>query len=177
MGKAGTVLAVMGLLIGASGVGIAGVSWYSTLQLQEDFLEFKNNYSEPNIWYKEYNWNVFQMIGDYKTIEQLTINFTVGENETMYFCYTGEARIFRVYRDDSYLSVFFNIDGYHLDNPTVTIGVEEASSYSYYQSITLQFSITALSVGAHNVTIDLVTTVGSDNHLKKSSLIVMAIPD
>ncbi|KKM89911.1 hypothetical protein LCGC14_1243960 [marine sediment metagenome] len=123
MGKAGTVLAVMGLLIGASGVGIGVVSWYSTLQLQEDYLDFKNNYPGPNIWYQEYNPNVFHMIGEYKTIEQLTINFTVGENETMYFCYTGEARINRLIRDDSYLSVFFNIDEYHLDTHTVTVGV------------------------------------------------------
>ncbi len=176
MGKAGTVLAIMSLIIGVSGVGIGVVSWITTSQLQEDYLDFKNDYSEPNIWYKEYVYNMLHWEDDYNTFEQLTIDFTVGENETMYFCYTGEATIHQQYKVESSVSVFFNIDGYHLDNPTVTVGVRDAASLWYYQSITLQFSTRVLSPGAHNVTIDLVSTY-HDNMIGQNTLIVIAIPD
>ena len=176
MGRAGTVLAIMSLLVGASGVGIGVVSWISTSQLQEDYLDFKNDYSEPNIWYKEYNFNALYWEDDYNTIEQLTIDFTVEENETMYFCYTGEAKIYRLLREESSLSVFFNIDGNHLNSPSVTVGVRDAASLWYSQSITLQFSTRVLSTGAHNVTIDLVSTY-HDNMIGQNTLIVIAIPD
>lgn len=179
MSKAGAVLAIMSLIVGVSGVGIGVVSWYATSQLQEDYNDFKIDFNEPKIWYKEYNFNAFHWTsdGDYSTIEKLTINFTVKENETMYFCYTGEAIIYHMLRDASYLSIYFNIDGYHLVNPTVRVGVSQTYSSSSSQSITLQFSTPVLSVGAHNVTIDLVTTTYSDNHIKQNTLIVMAIQD
>jgi len=175
--KAGTVLAIMGLIIGASGVGIGLVSMYQTSQLKGDYDDFIIDYNEPKIWYKEYEYAMAHWtLDDYNTFEQLAINFTVEANETMYFCYTGEAMIFRLPRDFSQLSIYFNIDGNHLVTPKVTIGAWDAYSDIIYQSITLQFSTTVLSIGAHNITIDLTSTYNS-NLIKQNTLIVMAIPD
>lgn len=175
MGKVSSALTVLGLILGASGLGIGAYSLITTNQVQEDLLDFKEDYTEPKIWYKEdstvYLAGPLEMISSYP---ELTIQFTREPHTTVYFCFTSTARLSYKLRGVSYVKVWFNIDGTHLVTPMAKVEVIYPSSY-YKESITLQFSTNIVTTGSHTVTVDVQHS--QDSYICNSTLVVMLIPD
>ncbi|MBY8985517.1 MAG: hypothetical protein KGD65_10635 [Candidatus Lokiarchaeota archaeon] len=55
MGKGGTILGLIGLILGAGGIGLGGFAWLSVSTLENQIV----NIGEQTTWYKE-NETTFQ---------------------------------------------------------------------------------------------------------------------
>ncbi|MHA2284005.1 MAG: hypothetical protein ACXAC5_24470 [Promethearchaeota archaeon] len=170
MGRGGTILGLIGLILGAGGIGLGGFAWLTVSNLETQLL----NFGVQTTWYKE-NDTTFSSFpsGTYLTFSGLTIEFQLGSNESVYFSFTAWARITRVPGDWSLLWVYFRVDGILDTSRCIRIGTWDGDSFDDF-SISLQDVRQDLPIGVHNVTVAIYGT-SSGNYISDSSLFVQRL--
>jgi len=149
MGKAGPVLGLIGILLGAGGL-IFG------------FINLSSNQSIENLTNTLYDENdgPFSINPAFTVLEipNLNVSFTLGTPASAYLSFTCHASI-TASTGHSSAFVFFAIDGVNFDTIHNRVGTFQGGSTTDYYSVNLQYLIKNLAAGSHNVTI----RVSSDN--------------
>ncbi|MFX1280797.1 MAG: hypothetical protein ACFFA3_15585 [Promethearchaeota archaeon] len=168
MGKDGTIFGIIGLILGAGGLGLGGYMWISLSKVENQMT----NISQQSLWYKcnetPINTNP---IFSYISFNGLTIEFTLGHNESAYFTFTALAHL----EPDSGWSqiyVYFKVNGIIDTDHYALVGLYNGETASLI--ITLQYIRRDLSLGVHSVTIVIYGTK-TGNYIYCSSLSVQKI--
>jgi len=168
LAKRGAVLGLIGLILGASGLGLGALAWLSVSNLENQVLE-------QTTWYKSNNATFasnppFQYI----TYSDLTIEFELGSQESVYFSFSARVHTEQVASLWSTFSVFFRVDGIYSNDPFAQVGTYNGNEYINFM-INLQDVRDDLSPGEHNVTVDIYGT-SSANYIHYSSIFVQKFP-
>ena len=170
MGKAGTILGLIGLILGAGGIGLGSFAWLTVSNLENQLV----NLDVKTTWYKE-NDTTFSCVPSYTylTFSGLTIEFELGANELVYFSFTAWARITHIVSDWSLLYVYFRVDGIIDNSRYIRVGTYDGDLYDDF-SISLQDVREDLPIGVHNVTIAIYGS-STGNYISDSSLFVQKL--
>ena len=154
-------LAILALLIA---IGALGIGVYQLIAPAAPAVGIRNT------WYKfDYASRNTNPISTVIIIDQLTIDFTVGSGESVYFFFNTWATVDAGV--NSYIQLNFVLDGVVLSGPTYPWWVFRTTGTSIEAPISLQMSLDTVSAGAHNVTISIYGN-GVDNEIFSSTLLV-----
>ena len=147
MGKGGSILGIIGILLGAGGLGFGFMAWNSQNNMQASL-------AAQDIWY-QYDGDLFTMnpIDTYLQIPNMSIVFDLATTASIHILFTCSAVINPIPTDYSGISFYFIVDGIQLIEPRLDVGSYEGSSTSDYFSVALQHFIPNFSAGAHNITV------------------------
>ena len=163
MGKGGVVLGLIGILIGAGGLGFGFFNW----------IMLQTNAENNETWYKSDN-TTFAVSPAATVLEltNLTISFELTSTASVYMSFSCVAEIFPL-GGTSTIFFFYKVDGVVLTNPTAVVGNVNAGSLRGYFSVNLQHYIENMSPGMHNVTPQV--SSGTDiNLISEMSLFVQS---
>ena len=166
MGKGSAVLGVIALILGAGGLGLGGLAWISVLRIETQV----DNFSEQSSWHK-YNATTFNCDpATYLTFSGLTIEFELGQNESVFFSFTSWAHTEAVTGAWSRIDVYFRVDGIMELAPSANVGSYDGD-FTINFMIHLQDGRDDLLPGVHNVTVAIRGT-STANYIYKSTLLV-----
>jgi len=169
MGRGGTVLGLIGLILGAGGLGLGGFAWLSVSNLENQV----KNYCEQTTWYRE-NGTTFvcNPPHTYLTFSGLTIEFELGLNESVYFSFMAWSHTEQV-AGWSLIRVYFRVDGILDTNQYAEVGTYNGDEIVNFM-IPLQDVRQDLSIGVHTVTVVVYGTYAG-NYISRSSLFVQRL--
>ena len=148
MGKGGTVLGLIGILLGAGGLIFGFIAWTNQKNIT-------NIQSGQNIWY-QYDENEYFSISPtitYYPIPNMSIIFTLQRPVALHLLFTCSVRVIPT---ASYVTARFHfmINNVRLDYPYTRVGMYQGDSSSYdYDSVVLQHFYDAFPAGTHNITV------------------------
>ena len=169
MGKGGVALGLIGVFLAAGGLGLGGLAWISVSRVESQVA----NYTGQTMWYRYNDTSFFCTPAAPKIFMGLTIDFELGSNESVYFCFAAQVHLEPMASAWSQVTVYFRIDGI---TRTDTNGWTRLYNSGWANlQIMLQHTIDDLSPGDHTVAIVLLGT-SSGNYLHESSLFVQRFP-
>ncbi|MFX1569267.1 MAG: hypothetical protein ACFFCV_12960 [Promethearchaeota archaeon] len=168
MGKAGVVLGLIGILIGAGGLVFGFIAWSSlnTIQRQSESVE---------TWYTIDNTKF--TVNPHATVFELinnTISIELTSTASVYMSFTCNAVIFP--SGKSSLFFFFRVDGVNLDNILYTeVGNLNGGSTEDYFSVHIQHFIESMTAGSHNITVCVSSGNSDVNKISDKILFVQSL--
>ena len=170
MGKGGIILGLIGILLGAGGLGFGIMAWNNQNIMQA-------NFSVPDIWY-QYDGDSFQgnPIDTYLHIPNMSIVFDLATTASIHILFMCRAIIYPIPTDYSGMSFYFNIDGIRLTEPRADVGSYEGISTVDYYSVALQHFIPSFSSGTHNISV-MVYSESNPNWVWYCSLTIQSLAD
>ena len=161
MGKGGIILGLIGLLLGAGGLGI-GVFNYM---------------NQPTVYYSyrdtDYTPNPALV---YIPIPTLEIVFEIGSPVSLHVLFTCSARCFNDSVSFSDLFFYFMInDVRQTDMPWARTGGYESNTNYEYSTVSLQHYFTLITPGPYNITV-VVLSERLGNHIREASLWIQSYP-
>ena len=170
MGKGGSILGIIGILLGAGGLGFGFIAWSTQNSMQA-------NLAAQNIW-SQYDGDSFTVnpAYTYLHIPNMSIAFDLPATASIHILFTCSAVIFPAPSVSSVISFFFKVDGVQLTAPRVDVGSTDGGSIVDYFSIVFQHFIPSFSSGAHNISVMVFSGV-TTNYVRYCSLTIQSVAD
>jgi len=170
MGKGGSILGIIGILLGAGGLGFGFMAWSTQNSMQA-------NLAAQDIW-SQYDGDSFTVNPAYTYLEipNMSIAFDLTATASIHILFTCSEVIFPVPSDYSSISFFFKVDGIRLTAPRVDVGSIDGGSIVDYFSVVFQHFIPSFSPGAHNISVMVFSRV-TTNYVRYCSLTIQSIAD
>ena len=161
MGKGGIILGLIGLLLGASGLGL-GV------------INFMN---QPTIYYsyRDTDYMPSPALEDIP-IPNLSIVFQISGPVSLHLLFTCSARCYG--DNESFSDLFFYFMINHVkqtDMPWARTGGYESNTNYEYSTVSLQHFFTLTTPGVYNITV-VVLSENIPNHIREASLWIRVYP-
>ncbi|MFX1379751.1 MAG: hypothetical protein ACFFA4_11740 [Promethearchaeota archaeon] len=156
MGKGGIILGIIGLLLGASGLGFGLI-----LFIDQGKRDFWYDY-EATIYTPPY--------AEFKTVPDLFVIIGLDSPAIVHLLFTTSTRILPDPVSFADMIFYFWIDGVRLTEPFTRAGPYEGDATYQYYPVTLQYSQT-LSAGIHNISV-VVFSETAGNNMRHSSLAI-----
>ena len=171
MGKSGTTLGIISLILAAGGLGLGSLAWVSVIHIETQVASF----SEQNTWYR-YNGTAFNCdpASTYLTFSGLTVEFELGTGESVYFSFNAQAHTEDVPSSWSRIYVYFRVDGIMQFDPSAEVGCYFGDYGILDFMLNLQDVRDDLAPGTHHVTI-VIWGDTTANYIHKSSLFVQKV--
>lgn len=170
MGKAGSILGIIGILLGAGGLGFGFMAWNIQNSMQA-------NLTAQDIWY-QYDGDLFTVNPShtYLQIPNISIVFDLATTASIHILFTCNAVIFPDPIDYAGITFYFSVDGIRLIEPRADVGSYEGSSTNVYFSVAFQHFIPSFSSGTHNITV-MVYSADTTNYVRLCSLTIQSLTD
>ena len=167
MGKGSTILGLIGLILGAGGIGLGGIAWLSLSRIENKVISFDNQ----TTWYKE-------NITNYRAIPAsafsgLAIEFELRPNESVFFSFNARAHVESSLIGWSFIRIYFSVDGFADTTQHAEVGVYIGDFTAFM--ISLQDVRHNLSPGVHSVTVYIIGSSAA-NYIHESTLFVRNFP-
>ena len=172
MGKnrSGRGIAILALLLGASGLGFGGFS----------FMYFNNLITTSttegnvvqNIWYAEYlTHQTPSEFPTYTTLTNMHLLITVNPGESVYISFNAKYTI-----DNSgvyeFIESYIFQDGTSIPAPYAYVGEVNTGTADNLRMVSLQYSITGLAAGTYNFSIRATTNDNTANRIDDTILFI-----
>ncbi len=170
MGKGGSILGIIGILLGVGGLGFGFMAWNAQNNMQASL-------AGQDIWY-QYDGDLFTMnpIDTYLQIPNMSIVFDLASTASIRILFTCSAVIHPIPTDYSGISFYFIVDGIRLTEPRLDVGSYEGSSTTDFFSVAFQHFIPSFSSGAHNISV-MVYSESNPNSVRYCSLTIQSLAD
>ena len=170
MGKGGSILGIIGILLGAGGLGFGFIAWNTQNSMQASL-------AAQDIWY-QYDGDSFTVDPGfaYLHIPNMSIVFDLATTASIHILFTCSAAIYPEPTEFAGISFFFSVDGIRLLEPQVDVGPYEGSSTIDYCSVTLQHFVPSFSSGTHNISV-MVFSEDTTQSVRYCSLTIQSIAD
>ena len=167
MGKGAVVLGIIGILLGAGGLGFAFITWNNQNAIQTQL-------GAVETWYRYYE-DIYDVdtINTYLAIPNMSLSIDLSKTSSIHFLFTCLATtIGTTGRSD--LTFYYYLDetifGY------ARVGTYNGTPTSYFHSVSLQYLIESWSVGTHNISVFVRSTV-TVNYVQSCALTVQSEPN
>ena len=164
MGRGSAVLGVLALMLGAGGLGLGGFAWISVSQVEPSIKSW-HKYVDPAF--------ICNPAYSYLTFTDITIDFVLEPDESVYFSFTSVAHVEAVASAWSLITVFFSVDGVLQTEPIAQVGMYDGDFLILF-ALHLEAVRTDLSSGIHNVTV-VVYGYSTGNYIFDSTLFVQKV--
>ena len=170
IGKSGSILGIIAILLGAGGLGFGFMTWNTQNNMQATL-------TAQDTW-SQYDGDSFTVspLYTYLQIPNMSIVFDLATTASINILFTCSVVIYPNPSDYSGISFYFNVDGIRLLQPKVDIGSYEGSSAFDFFSAALQHSIPSISSGTHNITL-IVYSEATSNFVRFCSLTIQSFTD
>jgi len=189
MGKGGTVLGLIGIILGAGGLGFGYFIWtgQATLatnltdaqnsqgNLASDLADTQNTLALHDIWYSYYTTIFLPPYLDYGVIPNISIVVDLFGPVSLHLLYVGAARCIPDPLSFSDLFFYFMIDNVRLLSPWTRVGPFEGVSSYEYSSVTLQHVIPVMAPGVYNITVVVLSEYAA-NFVRQSTFSITSFP-
>ena len=170
MGKGGSILGIIGILLGAGGLGFGFMAWNTQNNMQASL-------ATQDIW-SQYDGDSFTVNPAYAYlyIPNMSIVFDLATTASIHILFTCSAVIVPEPTEYAGISFFFSVDGIRLLEPRVDVGPYEGSSTIDYFSVALQHFVPSFSSGTHNISV-MVYSAETTHYVRFCSLTIQSIAD
>lgn len=162
LGKGGIVLGIIGMLLGAGGLGFGFYTWM-----------VQTNIQGRNVW-SVYNGDVFTPTpaGEYKVTPNLALIFDLATPMSLQLVFTSSARVNGDPASYSDLFFYFMINNVRQLTPWTRVGSFESGSTTEYYSVCLQ-QFAVFPAGHYNITISVLSE-RAGNFIRESTLTIQS---
>ena len=178
MSRAGVALAIIGIIIGASGFWFGYTAWSSQAEIQarltnaEDQL---NSQSPQGFWYAT-NEAIFTPTDlVYEVVPNMNITLEIGVPVSLYLSFSSSARILPDSATFADILFYFMLDGERLTSPFTRVGPYQGQDTYDYYSLSLTHVIDEASPGIHEFTI-VVFSETPGNFIRGSTFVITSFP-
>ena len=173
MGKGGAVLGIIGILLGAGGLGFGFIVWNNQNALQSQLVGL----APQNIWHRYYE-DIFDvdLINTYMTIPNVSISIDLTEKASILLSFTCKATTEGTILGRSDIIIYYYIDEVIISNPNARVGTFYGNFSFYFHSVSLDYFSEGWSVGTHNISMFARSTVDT-NSLQNCHLTIQSFPD
>jgi len=166
MGKGGAILGLLGLLLGAGGLGLGVINFMNQLIIYH-----------PRVFYSYHDAEFYPSpVLTYEPITNLSIVFDIGDPVSLHLLFTCSTRFFGDITTYSDMFFYFMINDVRQTNmPWARTGGHESSSDSDYTTVALQYYFTVNAPGTYNITV-VALTEKAGNFIREFSFWIQAYP-
>jgi len=166
MGKGGIILGLIGLLLGAGGLGLGVINFMNQPSIYH-----------PTIFYSYRDTDFYPNPASvYLPIPNISLVFEIGDPVSLHLLFTCSARCLGDSISFSDMFFYFMINGVRqLDMPWARTGSFESNTNYEYTTVTLQHYFTVTTPGIYNITV-VVLTERLSNFIRESSFWIQAYP-
>ena len=178
MSRAGVALAIIGIIIGASGFWFGYTAWSSQAEIQarltnaEDQL---NSQSSQGFWYSSSEAIFVPTESVYEPVPNMNITLELDTPVSLYLSFTSSARILNDSLSFSDILFYFVIYGIRLTSPFTRVGLFEGQATYDYYSVSLTHVIDVASPGVHDFAIAIISEHGG-NFIRESTFTIISFP-
>ncbi len=172
MGKGGVVLGILGLLLGAGGLGFAFIVWNNQNSIRSQLV----GVAPQNIWHRYYE-DIFDvdLTSTYMTIPNMSISIDLTTKASILLSFTCTALITgNLGRSD--VMIYYYIDEVLISNPNARAGGYAGNYSSYFHSVSLDYFSEGWTAGTHNISMYVRSTVDT-NSIQYCHLTIQSFPD
>jgi hypothetical protein len=161
MGKGGTILGIIGLLIGAGGLGMGLINWTAQSQVRI-WNDYEPNYfTAPDL--------------SFETIPNLYVIVDLSSPVQLYVTFSASTKILPSPGNFADILFYFMVDGTRLLNPYTRVGPYDGTSTYEYLSVCLQYFNALFPAGRHNISIAYFSETGG-NVIRECLLTAQSYP-
>ncbi len=189
MGKGGTVLGLIGIILGAGGLGFGYFIWagQATLAtnltdtqnnqgtLASDLADTQNTLALHDIWYSYYTSIFLPPYLDYGVIPNISIVVDLVAPVSLHLLFVSAAKCLPDPVEFRDLFFYFMIDDVRLTSPWTRVGPFEGVSTYEYSSVSLQHFIPVMPPGVYNITVVALSEY-SANFIRESTFSITSFP-
>ena len=168
MGKGGIVLGLIGIILGAGGIGFGYFIWTGQADIKTDLTDTQDNLALRYIWYSYDTSIYYPPYLDYGVIPNISIVIDLDAPVSLHLLFVSAAICYPdpgTFRD---MIFYFMIDGVRLTSPRTRVGLYEGFSTYQYASVTLQHFIPIMTPGVYNFTVVVLSEYAA-NYIKEST--------
>jgi hypothetical protein len=165
MGKGTTALGIIGVILGAGGLGFGLLSWTGNILIQQTM----------NVWYETDDIVYYPPNGAYAAIPNGSIVISISTPVSLHLLFTGLAG---VYPDGvSYTDLFFKfaINGVRLESPWARVGPYIGDEDAVRYSVALQHFIPVVNPGTYNYSVHALAE-GSGHYIRDIAFCIRSYP-
>lgn len=173
MGKGGTVLGIIGILLGAGGLGFAFIAWNNQNILQSQLTGL----TSQDIWHLYYE-DIFDvgLINNYMPIPNMSISIDLTTKTSILLSFTCKAATIGSILGRSDVVIYFYVDELIISSPSARVGTMYGNYSIYYHSVSLDYFSEGWSVGIHNISMFIRSTVDT-NSIQYCHLTIQSYPE
>jgi len=168
MGKSGTALGIIGVIIGAGGVGFAFLNWMNLSNMQQVI-------NQHEIWYEVDDLVYAPTESIYTPIPNMSLIVDLGAPVSLHLLFTCIAGTYPDAGSYSDFFFYFAIDGVRLDNPWTRTGQFQETTTTNRYSVTLQHFIVEMAPGIYNFSVQ-VYSERAGNYIRETAFSIKSYP-
>ena len=179
MAKAGIALAIIGIIIGASGFWFGYTAWSNQADIQarltgaEEQLNSQSPQTPQRLWYS-YSEDIFtpsELV--YEVVPNMNISIDLDTPVSLHLTFTSAARILPNPASFSDILFYFAVDGVRLTSPFTRVGSYEGQATYEYHSVSMTHVIDEASPGHHDFAI-VVISESAGNFIRESTFTIVS---
>ncbi|MFX1524422.1 MAG: hypothetical protein ACFFCC_13010 [Promethearchaeota archaeon] len=173
MGKGGVVLGIIGILLGASGLGFSFIVWNNQNTIKAQLVGM----TPQNIWHRYYE-GIFDvnLINTYMTIPNMSISIDLSTASSILLSFTCHAATIGNILGRSDVTIYYYLDELLISNPNIRVGTMYGNYSIYFHSVSLDYFSEGWSVGTHNISMFIRSTVDT-NSIQYCHLVIQSFPE
>ena len=176
MSRAGVTLAIIGIIIGASGIWFGYTAWSNQAEIQARLTNVEDQVSSQSpqgFWYSS-NETIFTPTAlDYEVVPNMNISMEIGAPVSLYLSFTSSARVLPDPASFADILFYFAMDGVRLTSPFTRVGPYQGQDTYDYHSVSLTYVIDEASPGVHNFAI-VVFSETAGNFIRESTFVIIS---
>ncbi|MFX1485270.1 MAG: hypothetical protein ACFFCP_19005 [Promethearchaeota archaeon] len=178
MSRAGVALAIIGIIIGASGIWFGYTAWSNQAEIQARLTSVEdqvNSQSPQGFWYSS-NEDIFTPTDlVYEVVPNMNISLEIGAPVSLYLSFSSSARVLPNPASFADILFYFVIDGVRLASPFTRVGPYEGQDTYDYHSVSLTHVIDEASPGVHDFAI-VIFSETAGNFIRSSTFVILSFP-
>jgi len=176
LSRAGVTLAIIGIIIGASGIWFGYTAWSNQAEIQARLTNVEDQVSSQSpqgFWYSS-NETIFTPTAlDYEVVPNMNISMEIGAPVSLYLSFTSSARVLPDPASFADILFYFAMDGVRLTSPFTRVGPYQGQDTYDYHSVSLTYVIDEASPGVHNFAI-VVFSETAGNFIRESTFVIIS---
>jgi hypothetical protein len=170
LGKAGTVFGIIGMLLGAGGLGFGFLAWNGLNAIESN----GDKSIVQNIWHRYYDDILdVDLILTYMPIPNMSISIELTAESSIMLLFTCTAITAGSPIGGSDVRIYYYLDEVIISTPNKRVGTLYGNNSYYYQPVSLNYFSEGWSVGTHNISMFVRSAVDT-NYLQYCHLIIQS---
>ena len=163
MSRAGVALAIIGIILGASGLWFGYTAWSNQ----------ENSQSPQGFWHSS-NEDIFTPTAlAYEVVPGMNISLEIGTPVSLYLSFSSSARVLPDPASFADILFYFAMDGVRLASPFTRVGPYQGQDTYDYHSVSLTYVIDEVSPGIHDFAI-IVFSETAGNLIRESTFVIIS---
>jgi len=163
MAKGAAILGIIGILLGAGGLGFGFIAWNNQINIQQPI--------DTHVILYQYDQDIFygNPENTYLPVNNMSIVFNIAKTSSVFVLFTCRAATYASSSNYARIWFYFALNGVRYSDPSAQVGSSYGTSNIDFHSVALQHLFKSLSSGTHNISI-IIYSQEDQNYIYKCAL-------